>query len=110
MAGYTVRPDELDGAGKAGKEVAGQMRAELPASTQEHYSDPKSADAPSNGLYGWKVGSAADRCWDVWHTHLTKLAGQLDDTAGILITTAENYRKAEQTGVLRLDGTPGGAQ
>ncbi|MFD0278082.1 type VII secretion target [Kitasatospora sp. NPDC127111] len=110
MAGYTVKPDELDGAGKAGKEVAGQMRGENPASTREHYSDPKSGDAPSNGLYGWKIGDAADRCWDVWHTHLDRLAGQLDSAAGNLITTAANYRKAEQTGTLRLDGTAGGAQ
>ncbi|WP_035841335.1 hypothetical protein [Kitasatospora azatica] len=110
MAGYTVKPDELDGAGKSGQAVAGAIRGELPGYAQEHFSDPVSADAPGQGMYGWKIGDAANYCSDAWHYHLERLAGQLDSAAGNLVTTGANYRKAEQTGTLELDGAAGGAQ
>jgi hypothetical protein len=109
MAGYTVKPDELDGAGKSGQAAAGAIRGELPGFAQEHFTDPISDDAPGQGLYGWKIGSSVNYINDAWHFHLGRLADSMDGAAGNLITVAANYRKAEQTGTLELDGAAAGS-
>ncbi|MFI6444926.1 type VII secretion target [Kitasatospora sp. NPDC050543] len=102
MSGFTVKPDELDGAATSGHAVAEAIRQEVPQ-----------VAGPSTGLeealYGLRIGSAAEHCATAWQKHLGDLAASLDVVAQNLTTTATEYRRAEEGNSMRLDAIKPGS-
>ncbi|MGW6916830.1 type VII secretion target [Kitasatospora sp. NPDC054939] len=89
-SGFQVQPTELEGAGRTAQKTAG----DIPGETKDVLGASDRAEA---GLKGFSTGAELNTCTDSWRATLDALAAEMDRQGGNLITTAQNYRKAESS-------------